>query len=321
MSVSKSLRFQVLRRDNHTCRYCGRTAPEVKLAVDHVNPTALGGRDEPENLVTACEDCNNGKSATPPDAALVADVAGDALRWSAAVRSAADAMLADLEQRDATRSVFDEAWNRWGIGEGKNRTKVPRPADWAQSVDSFLAAGLPIQALIDCIEPAMTNRKVQSENTFRYFCGVARRKIEKLHDSARAAVDASPARQTRDLGSVPEPRGTLAEAAAASLLLDIVIGLHSRGLSQPLILIRRDLERHAAKGDWTPQEAEEKRFASAALAEIASVINGEWDTQPLSPGFRFAGDPAPDPQDQVPPGALLAGPDEPLPPEPEESER
>src|SRR6185369_3226628 len=62
MAVSKRLRFEILRRDNHTCRYCGRSAPEVKLTVDHVKPEALGGRTEPDNLVAACSDCNAGKT-------------------------------------------------------------------------------------------------------------------------------------------------------------------------------------------------------------------------------------------------------------------
>jgi 5-methylcytosine-specific restriction endonuclease McrA len=72
MAVSKALRFQVLRRDGHACRYCGRTPPEVKLHVDHVVAVALGGADTPDNLVTACSECNGGKSAIPADAAMVA---------------------------------------------------------------------------------------------------------------------------------------------------------------------------------------------------------------------------------------------------------
>ncbi|MGC7224589.1 HNH endonuclease, partial [Mycobacteroides abscessus subsp. massiliense] len=43
MAVTKRLRYEVLRRDNYSCRYCGRSAPEVKLTVDHVVPVALGG--------------------------------------------------------------------------------------------------------------------------------------------------------------------------------------------------------------------------------------------------------------------------------------
>ncbi|WP_075737496.1 HNH endonuclease [Streptomyces acidiscabies] len=64
MAVSKRLRYEILRRDNHTCRYCGASAPDVPLRVDHVTPVALGGTDTPDNLVAACEPCNSGKSST-----------------------------------------------------------------------------------------------------------------------------------------------------------------------------------------------------------------------------------------------------------------
>lgn len=89
MSVSKRLRFEIFRRDNHACRYCGATASDTKLTIDHVTPTALGGTDGPGNLVTACTDCNSGKSATLPNPQLVADVQQDALRWDLARKAAA----------------------------------------------------------------------------------------------------------------------------------------------------------------------------------------------------------------------------------------
>lgn len=62
MAVSKRLRFEVLKRDGFTCRYCGMSAPHVELHVDHVHPRSRGGRDEIENLVAACRSCNLGKS-------------------------------------------------------------------------------------------------------------------------------------------------------------------------------------------------------------------------------------------------------------------
>ncbi|MEJ7724319.1 MAG: hypothetical protein WKF64_08445 [Ilumatobacteraceae bacterium] len=34
--ISRRLRFEILRRDGHTCRYCGARAPDVPLTVDHV---------------------------------------------------------------------------------------------------------------------------------------------------------------------------------------------------------------------------------------------------------------------------------------------
>lgn len=62
-ALRASERFEVLRRDNFTCRYCGRKAPSVRLQVDHVVPWSAGGGDNLSNLVTACEECNRGKSA------------------------------------------------------------------------------------------------------------------------------------------------------------------------------------------------------------------------------------------------------------------
>lgn len=62
MSVSRRRRWLVLERDGFTCRYCGRSAPNVELEVDHVHPVAAGGSDDPDNLVTACYDCNRGKT-------------------------------------------------------------------------------------------------------------------------------------------------------------------------------------------------------------------------------------------------------------------
>ena len=61
MSVSKTLRFEIFKRDQFSCRYCGRTPPAVTLEIDHVIAIANGGIDEGENLITACFDCNRGK--------------------------------------------------------------------------------------------------------------------------------------------------------------------------------------------------------------------------------------------------------------------
>lgn len=186
MAVSRRLRFEILRRDNHACRYCGATAPDVKLTVDHVTPVALGGSDDPTNLVTACDSCNGGKTSTSPDAPVVADVAQDALRWSAALQRAAHAMLADLDRRDLAREEFAEKWADWGIGQ--ERTKLPRPPGWRHSIDSFVAAGLPMPVLLDCVDKAMGNQKIKPDDTFRYMCGIAWKKVTELQEKARGLV-------------------------------------------------------------------------------------------------------------------------------------
>lgn len=63
-ALSKKIRFEVFKRDNFTCQYCGRMAPDVVLEVDHINAVANGGDNDILNLVTSCFDCNRGKSKT-----------------------------------------------------------------------------------------------------------------------------------------------------------------------------------------------------------------------------------------------------------------
>lgn len=63
--IPAGLRFAVLRRDGFRCAYCGRGESDgAKLHIDHLIPVARGGPTELDNLVTACADCNLGKSAT-----------------------------------------------------------------------------------------------------------------------------------------------------------------------------------------------------------------------------------------------------------------
>lgn len=77
-STGKKARFEVFKRDNFTCQYCGGRPPEAVLVVDHMTPVKLGGTNELTNLITSCEPCNQGKAARPltqthprPDADLM----------------------------------------------------------------------------------------------------------------------------------------------------------------------------------------------------------------------------------------------------------
>lgn len=59
--------WDVLSRDNFQCQYCGRTPTEhgITLHMDHIKPRADGGKDELDNIVTACSECNLHKSDRP----------------------------------------------------------------------------------------------------------------------------------------------------------------------------------------------------------------------------------------------------------------
>lgn len=56
-------RREVLRRDRHTCQYCGS---RKQLTLDHVIPRAQGGQHTWDNVVTACAPCNAKKGAHTP---------------------------------------------------------------------------------------------------------------------------------------------------------------------------------------------------------------------------------------------------------------
>ena len=56
-------RREVLRRDHHTCQYCGS---QKRLTLDHVIPRAQGGPHTWENVVTACAPCNSQKGNRTP---------------------------------------------------------------------------------------------------------------------------------------------------------------------------------------------------------------------------------------------------------------
>jgi hypothetical protein len=183
MAVSKRLRYEVMLRDNHRCKYCGAAAPDAALTIDHVVPQALGGSDEPGNLVTACRDCNAGKSSVGPSASLVSDVSSDALRWAAAMRQAAELDRRDAAERQDHRDAFAEIWDGYTYGGLMNK-HVPLPPDFGATVDRFLDAGLDMADLRESAAIAMGNESVGIATKFRYFCGVCWQTLEQRQKKA-----------------------------------------------------------------------------------------------------------------------------------------
>lgn len=60
--ISKKIRFEVFKRDSFKCQYCGASAPDVLLVIDHIQPFSKNGDDSILNFITACQPCNAGKS-------------------------------------------------------------------------------------------------------------------------------------------------------------------------------------------------------------------------------------------------------------------
>lgn len=178
MAVSKRTRFEVLRRDGHKCRYCGIGADASPLTVDHVVPVALGGGDDPSNLVAACGPCNSGKTSTSPDAATVAQVDEDVIRWHRASQAAIQRMASRTADREAYRQKFNDAWRTWDekcafLDDG-----------WMGTVTNWHEDGLPIETLIESVDIAMGSR-IPAYRVFRYLCGIVKRRLAELVADAR----------------------------------------------------------------------------------------------------------------------------------------
>ena len=186
MAVSQRLRFEILKRDEHACKYCGRTPPKVTLTVDHVIPVTLGGSDDPANLVAACEDCNGGKSSVPPDAPLVADVAESAVKWAAAIQQVAEMRAAELDDHFQMMDWFYSEWNCW-----TNWRDDTYDADGAEtSIPQFIAAGLTTQEIKHLIQVAMKSR---ATDKWKYFCGCCWKRIRQNQELASEIVGSSSA--------------------------------------------------------------------------------------------------------------------------------
>lgn len=176
MAVSKRTRFEVLRRDNYTCRYCRST--ESELTIDHVTPLALGGTDDPANLVACCKDCNSGKTSTSPDEGTVAQVADDAMRWAAAMAKAAEIDEAKAAVTASIIEWFEDVWATF------TPSWADLPADFDVSILQFRAIGLPATAVEEAVRITGSKRDVSQRQMWRYFCGICWNKVRELQQVA-----------------------------------------------------------------------------------------------------------------------------------------
>jgi len=186
-SISRRLRYEILRRDDNTCRYCGGKAPDVALTIDHVVPVVLGGSDDPTNLVAACKDCNAGKSSSSPDAAIVARVSDEQLRWAAALKVAARQALAEQEALMTRLEPFFDYWYSLVPGYRHGNPGWELPSNWASQIAGLLAGGLPDAIVTDAMHVALTTRGV--DNRFRYFMGIVRNRLAELHVQAQKLIE------------------------------------------------------------------------------------------------------------------------------------
>lgn len=192
MTISRRLRFEILRRDEFTCQYCGaKPADGTELHVDHVIPVALGGEDKASNLVAACKDCNLGKSSVPADSPLVESVSGAAAMWAAKMTDKMTRIRATLQESESYCAWFNQAWSEWRRSDG---TRLDLPDNWRQALDRWYRLDVPRELVESALTTAMTKGSSLNgglASVFKYMAGIIWRTlddIDRMQDIREPAV-------------------------------------------------------------------------------------------------------------------------------------
>lgn len=122
MAVTPRTRFEVFKRDDFTCRYCGRKSPEVVLEADHIVPLCDGGTDDHINLTTSCWECNRGKSGVPLSETMTGEDPHDRavmlLEQERQLREYNEVLTQERSRREARADILLDYWcSKTGVEE------------------------------------------------------------------------------------------------------------------------------------------------------------------------------------------------------------
>lgn len=186
MAINKRTRFEVLRRDGFRCYYCGIRGNEATgdgLTMDHVVPQSLGGSDDAQNLVTACPDCNGGKSSIQLGDDLVAEVNRAAEVRIAARELAHRALVASMDAYPEYEDAVLGLWERY------SRFKPRIPADFASHIYDWHAKSVPLNVVEKGVRIALGNASIPVQARWDYAAGVIRNTMADADTRADSLVD------------------------------------------------------------------------------------------------------------------------------------
>ncbi len=174
-AISKKDRFEIFKRDNFTCFYCGNHPPHVILEVDHIVAVANGGENNEDNLITACFNCNRGKGARD------LNCAPKSMADKAKVIAEQEEQLAGYQKIIMARvkRVEAEAWEIIRPFSYQDTDGVRRVSrDWFQSVSKFIER-LGYADVYQAMEIALAKNIRREADSFKYFCGICWKKIKE----------------------------------------------------------------------------------------------------------------------------------------------
>ncbi len=143
----------------------------VVLEVDHVQPVASGGQNNDDNLVTACFDCNRGKSdrALSEAPRSLQAKAAEVIEREAQIKGYQAALNQKKQRLDEEGETVCEVYERFTPGYTLSEKSMV-------TVRLFVDR-LGVHEVSGAMERAFT--KVKGSEAFRYFCGICWGKIKR----------------------------------------------------------------------------------------------------------------------------------------------
>jgi len=175
MAASKKIRFEIFKRDGFKCAYCGKAPPVVTLELDHIEPKAKGGKDDINNYLTACFDCNRGKGDIPLEkipAQLQENL--EILKEKELQLSEYRKFIAKIEKRlkgdfEEINSIYSGFYPGWEFSDQFKNVSIRR----------FLQL-LPKHLIIESLQIAVSKWPNNKVKVIPYFCGICWNKIKGI---------------------------------------------------------------------------------------------------------------------------------------------
>jgi hypothetical protein len=174
--IGKSVRFKVFKRDGFVCQYCGNKPPSVVLEIDHIHPVSEGGNNHMDNLITACFDCNRGKSngllsSVPPsleERAVLMREKQDQIK-------SYEKLLREIKKsEDARIDVIDSVFRNYYQGfQLSEKFKSSSLRQFTQNLPIDVVEGAMIKAC-----SRIAGRGGSGDDAIKYFCGICWRTIK-----------------------------------------------------------------------------------------------------------------------------------------------
>lgn len=169
--TSKRMRFEVFKRDNFECQYCGAKPPKIPLELDHIIPVSKNGKTIIDNLITACFDCNRGKTNIELDSVPTPLIDNMERKKIAQLQYLEFKKILKKEKKiieeeiDEVEKIFMGFFNGWSFSPSFRIT-----------VKKFIKK-IGVYEVIESMEISCSKIH-NSDDSLKYFCGICWNKIK-----------------------------------------------------------------------------------------------------------------------------------------------